>query len=938
MPEVQNTLEELVVVGFGTQKKKDLTGAVSQVSADQINNRPVANIGQALQGVIPNLNINISNGSPNTNASFNVRGITSLNSNDNSASLGSPLILVDGVPGDMSRLNPEDIESVTVLKDAAASAIYGARAAFGVLLVTTKSGTKGQSRVDYSNSFQWSSPTAVPDILSAYSIQEGIVNGYVHRGLSAPANDILHLEKIQEYMNDPVNQLPYYLNASNAVLWRANVNPYDETLAASAPMQKHNLSINGGTDKITYYGSIGFQNQDGIYRINTDNLKRYNLMLNLNSQVNKWFNMGFRTAYNNSTYNEPVSPAGKGGWWTAMSQEPNRNVFMPVKTPASSPVGEIYTDNIVSFMEYGSKNTENNSSLVMTLSPKVTLTQGWNVRADVSYKNQGNYTKTFVPLHRRVETNWNTTTTHTDPSRIYKYDFGSNQYTINAYTDYIKTFAQHHNVNALLGFNQEWYTDNWFSAQRNDVNPNIPTINQAQGLQLVNDGESHWAVRGLFYRLEYDYKGKYLLKSNGRYDGTSRFSTDTRYKFFPSFSAGWVLSEESFAEGLKPVVNFLKLRASYGSLGNQNVSNYAYVLSYNTSSNLDYLFGGVRPVYVTPPGLLDANLTWETSATLDFGADVTLFRKWDLTFDWYKRTTSDILAPADQLPVTLGTAVPLSNSGMLTTKGWEVTTSYKDATASGIRYDFTFTLSDYQSKVTRFNGNKNKLIGSLYEGMTVGEIWGYETYGLFQTQEEINAAPSQSKINSGIWFPGDVRYVDRNGDGEIFSGNNTVDDSGDRRVIGNSTPRFAFGLNSNLRYKGFDVNLFLQGIGKRDLWIGNNLYWGAGATGTYEVYNNSWTPERTDAHYPLYYNAAKNRQVQTRYLENGAYLRVKNISVGYTLPASVSESIKFKKLRVFGSAFNLLEFKSLPKTFDPEVVSMAYPIMRSYAFGIQASF
>ncbi|MBE8715040.1 SusC/RagA family TonB-linked outer membrane protein [Sphingobacterium hungaricum] len=937
-----NSLEEVIVVGYGTQKRKDLTGAVDQIGAEAIGNRPTTSFGQTMQGLIPNLNVGIANGNPSTNASFNVRGTTSIVWNTSTSafesSLGSPLILVDGVTGDVNNINPEDIETVTVLKDAASASIYGARAAFGVILITTKSGKSGRSQIDYSNSFQWSSPTAIPNILDAKTIQEGIIGAYANRGLSVPTNEELKLEKIIEYMNDPVNVDPYFMNG-NSIVWVGNVNPYEEGLAKSAPMQKHNLSISGGNENTTYYGSFGFQNQDGIYKINTDNLKRINANLNVSSQINNYFKIDFRTQYNNSTYNEPRSPVGKGGWWTAMSQDPGRNVNMPMKTPEDSPVGVMYTDNILSFMDYGATEGENISNLILTASPRITILPQWSVQADISYKNYELDNKQFVPLLTRVENSWTSfTNVHTNPSYVSRYNAQSNQYTINIFSDYSKTIAKDHNLRAMLGFNQEWYTDFYTDASRQDVNPNIPTMSQAQGVQTVTDGESHWAIRAMFYRLTYDYKGKYLIQSNGRYDGTSRFGTEDRFAFFPTVSAGWVVSEEEFASNWNPYVSFFKLRGSYGSLGNQNVPNYSYLLYYNTQSNLAYLFNGVRTLYVQPPGLVDPNLTWETATSANIGVDFQLFNKWDFTFDWYSRTTSDILAPAEQLPATLGANVPLSNSGEIQTQGWEFSTTYRNKTNFGLSYDFRLTLSDYKSKVNNFNGNDNKLLSQFYDGMNIGQIWGFETYGLFQTQEEIDNAPKQTKISSSIWYPGYVRYTDLNGDGEISTGTNNVNDPGDRKVIGNSTPRYQYGFTTNLNYKGFDFNLFIQGVGKRDLWISNNLFWGAGTTGTYEVYNDSWTPENTDAYYPIYVNAGQNRNVQTRYLQNGAYLRIKNIALGYTIPKEVTEKMYFKKLRIFTSAFDLLEFKSVPDTFDPELTGMDYPIMRSYAFGIQASF
>lgn len=946
----KKALEEVVVVGYGTQKKANLTGAVSQIDSKMLENRPTANLGQALQGLIPNFNVNIANGNPKTSASYNLRGATSFykdaaDENKIKFSNGSPFILVDGIEMDPKLLNPEDIASVTVLKDAASAAIYGARGAFGVVLITTKSGKGEKTKVSYTNSFQWSSPTAVPDILDAYTLQDAVVKALQMENGSV-SNELIRLQKIKEYMDDPINNEPYYFADNDTrkvnILWRGNVNPYNEALLKSSPMQKHNLSLSGGNENTSYYGSFGYQNQDGLYKINTDNLKRYNALLNVSSKVNDWFKMDFKTSYNNSTYIEPVSPDGKGGWWRAMSQEPGRNVSMPINVPASLNVPQKYTDNILSFMDYGSSADENNSNILLAASPTIAFTKAWSLKGDFSYLANSTTRKTIVPRLERLETTVGSyTTTHTDPDYISRYNFDSNKYTINLYTDYTKTISGKHNFHGLLGFNKEWYTGLNASARRNGVNVNVPTLGQALGVMTVDDNEAHWAVEGLFYRFTYNYNGKYLFESNGRYDGTSRFQADSRYKFFPSFSAGWRVTEESFAKSIKPYINDLKLRASYGSLGNQNVSGYyPYILQYSTDAQIYYLMDGIRPVGIRPPGLVDPNFTWETATTINFGLDLTAFNNFEINFDWYRRRTTDILIDGLKLPAVLGAASPQINSGTMDTKGWELTVKYRNTTGYGLNYDFAATLSDAQSEVVKFANNPNNLTGdkNLYEGQKMGEIWGYETYGIFQSQEEISSAPSQKLISSGLWFPGDVRYKDLDGNNEITFGNNTVGNPGDRRIIGNETPRYQFGLNSNFSYKNFDLNIFVQGIGKRDLWIGNNLYWGAGATGTWETYNNSWTPERTDAFYPAYKNASRNRHVQTRYLANGAYLRMKNLAVGYSIPKALTDKIKLQRLRVSASAYNLFEIKSVPETFDPELVGMNYPILRSFAFGIQATF
>jgi TonB-linked SusC/RagA family outer membrane protein len=944
----KKALEEVVVVGYGTQKKANLTGAVSQIDSKMLENRPTTNLGQALQGLIPNFNVNIANGNPKTGATYNLRGATSFykdvdDANKIKTSNGSPFILVDGVEMDPNMLNPDDIESVTVLKDAASAAIYGARGAFGVVLIKTKSGKGGKTKVTYSNSFQMSSPTTVPDILDAYTIQDAVVKALQMENGSV-SNEIAKLEKIKEYMDDPINNEPYYYTDATKknIIWRGNVNPYKETLLKSSPMQKHSLSLSGGNENTSFYGSFGYQDQDGLYKINTDNLKRYNALLNVSSKGNDWFKMDFKTAYNNSTYIEPVSPAGKGGWWVAMSQEPGRNVNMPMLVPASLNAPFKYTDNILSFMDYGSSVDENKANILLAASPTINFTKDWALKGDLSYLSNSSIKKTILPYMQRMETVvGSATSTQTDPGYVERYNYNSNKYTINVYTDYTKTIGGKHNFHGLVGFNKEWYTEQDATATRTAMNPNVPTLGQAQGVMTVADSENHWAVQGLFYRFAYNYEGKYLLESNGRSDGTSRFQADRRFKFFPSVSAGWRVTEESFAKSIKPYINDLKLRASYGSLGNQNVTGfYPYILQYGTTAQISYLMNGVRPVGITPAGLVDPDFTWETATTIDFGFDLSAFNHFEINFDWYRRRTTDILIDGLKLPAVLGTNSPQVNSGTMDTKGWELGVKYKNTTSYGLNYDFAATLSDAQSEVVKFANNPNNLITDalLYEGQKIGEIWGYETYGIFQSQDEINNAPTQKLISSGLWFPGDVRYKDLDGNNEITPGNSTLGNTGDKEIIGNNTPRYQFGLNSNFSYKNFDLNIFMQGVGKRDLWINNNLYWGAGSTGTWETYNNSWTSERTDAFYPAYKNAGRNRQVQTRYLANGAYLRLKNLAVGYSIPKSLTDKIKLQRVRVSASAYNLFEFKSVPKTFDPELVGMNYPIIRSFAFGIQATF
>jgi len=943
---------EIVVVGFGTQKKVNLTGAVAQVTSKEIENRPVSNIGQALQGLIPNLNVTNSNGSPNSTPAINIRGGTSFFKDPADGNFkfqtGSPYTLVDGVPMDISQINPEDIESISVLKDAASSAIYGARAAYGVLLVTTKKGRRSDKpSLSYSNDFQWNKPAAIPDLLNAYQIQDALIKAQALQNGSASTDMETTLAAIKAYMDDPKTAPPYIMsipgNDASSIIWVANQNPYKEAVRESSPMQKHNLSLSGGNGKSTYYASLGYLDQDGMYKLNTDKFKRYNATFNLSSTVTDWFKLDFRTSYYNTQYTQPVNPAGKGGWWRALSQEPVRNVNMPMKTPENSPngMGGMYTDNILSFMDYGSRDKQSTENLLIAVSPSVTLTKDWNIKSDISFTSNNYGEKQVIPELDRVENSWySTDNVYTSPTSVDKTVDHYNQYLVNLYTDYKYDIKSHH-FYALAGFNQEWYKDDYLEGVGNGmITPEVPVIDQTTGQRNAYDAESEWAVRGGFYRFTYNYKGKYLLESNGRYDLTSRFPHGSRGKFFPSLSAGWRISEEKFAESIKPIVTDLKLRGSYGSIGNQNVANYIYVPSYGTISQVQQLFNGIRPVGITPPDLVDPNITWETASTTDFGLDATLVNKLDLTFDWYRRNTTDILVDGNKFPAVLGASAPTQNSGALQTDGWEFSAKWHDRTSGGLSYNLAFVLSDYQTTITKFNGNPNKLLSTLYVGEKMGEIWGYETYGIFQSQSEIDKAPSQKQLYSGIIYPGDVRYANINGDSVISSGSNTVTNPGDRKIIGNSTPRFQFGLNSNFSWKGFDLNVFLQGVGKRDVWVGDNLFWGAiaGGTGTKEVYENSWTPENTNALYPAYRAASQNIQVQTRYLQNAAYVRLKNIALGYSLPVRTVNHIGLQKIRIYVAGYNIWQYSKVPQVFDPEVLSANYPMIKSYAFGLQATF
>ncbi len=969
LQEDSEILDEVVVVGFGTQKKVNLTGAVASVSSDVLENKPVGSIGQALEGVIPNLNVSPVSGSPNSVATFNVRGGTTMGQNDKGVweiKTGSPLILVDGVQMDetyLGMLNPSDIESISLLKDAASAAIYGARATYGVLLVTTKTGKKDQkANVTYNFDMQWNTPSHRPDIMDAYTIQLAANQLTKLTGGSVSTWEDQLLAAKKAWKDDPQNAPEWiYQEGSNSKFsWVRSMNPYDEVVRDWTPMQKHTVSVKGGSAKTSYYISLGYQRQEGMYKINTDVKNRFNGLMSIDTEINKWFKLGTKISYNTTNYDEPYLNPQKGSLWSAMMNEVNRNICAPIRTSADDPLPDIWTDNVLGWLAYGATKSTKRTNAIFNVTPTITLMPGWTVKAEFSYAPNEYFEKSVIPTREYVNDDWSSIVkTHTDPSSVKESTEHSDYYTINAYTNFNKTLGKH-DLGAMVGFNQEWYTYRSMSAEGEGIlNTNLPFINSATGNQYAGDGANHWAIRGMFARLNYVYDNRYLLEFNGRYDGTSRFPKADRFKFFPSVSAGWRISEEKFMRPFKTWLDNLKVRASWGSLGNQNVDNYAYISEYDSVDYVSWNMGGGRPMGISPGGLISPVLTWETATSLDFGVDVTLFKnRLDFTFDWYTRETKDILMAADKFPAVLGASAPKKNSGILKTNGWELNLSWRDRVNKDFSYDINFVLSDYMTKVKKFDGNPNMSLSTLYDGKKMGEIWGYTCLGILQendfTVDENNKyvlnGPRQTDLGS-TWYPGDLKFADLGGtpgddvnksdagpDGKISNGENTIYNHGDLKVLGNSTPRLRFGLNSNIRWKDFSLNVFFQGVAKRDVFISNNmLFGGKDSAGNYDTFKNSWTPENTNAQYHMY-GRGQNLTTNTRYLYNGAFIRLKTLSLGYTLPKAWTSKLSLNAVSVNLSGYNLFEISGVPDVFDPESIQSAYPMMRSVALGVQVNF
>ena len=947
-----NDLNEVVVVGYGTQKKANLTGAVASVNGSVLENRPISNIGQGLQGVVPNLNVSMGHGgAPGAGASFNVRGTTSLNG-------GEPLVLVDNVQMDANLVNPDDIESISVLKDAASAAIYGARAAYGVILITTKKGKlNSRPTVQFSASGYWQSPAVEMHNVNSLDYLKMIDIAYQNSGGSGHYFNPLVYEYTEKYVNGTYDQPVFFDKSYSAFKYGYNGNTdWWNELYKTSFSQIYNASISGGSQKTRYYVSLGSNNQGGILKATDEKYNKYNANINVTSELTPWMEVSAKIAH---TYTTEMHPTGGT---TAMNNtaysglsaysgmmKSDLSPLMPVKHPDGHYAGQGNFTNPVAIQAQGGNARYRQNDLWMTAGVKLTPIKGLIVNADYTWNYYGwastqhvrnFYDYTAVPGTENYYP-W------TNPSSVTRSNSDDYYSSFNAFAEYNLSLGNNdHNMKFMVGYNQEKKRTQYYYAGRKDlIDPENPAINQAIGDMAIDGNMGQWAVNGTFARFNYDYKGRYLLELNGRYDGSSKFKKGHRYQFFPSISAAWRISEEKFFEGVKSWWDNMKLRVSYGSLGNQAVNgNFPYLATYGINTKYGALLGGGRPVAVYAPGLVSSSFTWETVNQIDFGFDAAFLRnRLSASFDWYRRNTKDMLTDGEVLPAVLGASVPRQNAANLKTVGWELSLEWNDRLANGLSYHVKGVLSDYQSTITKFN-NPTGLISQYYVGRKLNEIWGYLSNCLFQPVQEANAHANQSYLYGGKWTAGDVRFEDLDGNNKIDIGDNTLANPGDRKIIGNSTPRFAFGITAGLEYKGIDFEMFWQGIGKRDWFPGSGsaAYWGF--TNEWQTPLTTsldyWTPENTNAFFPrLGWANGGNRNTSTRYLQNASYCRLKNVTLGYTLPRNILDKIGVSRLRVYVTGENLLTFTSLIKAFDPETLNnMTYPINRKIAVGLNLTF
>lgn len=978
LDESETLVNEIVVIGYGSQKKVNLSGAVGQVTADDLERRPISDISKGLQGVVPNLNIDFSSGEPGQGAHVNIRGVPSING-------GSPLLLIDGVAADIKELNylmPQDIESISVLKDAASAAIYGARAAFGVILITTKTSKENRIKINYNNGITWKKPTIFTKRTADPYIYLKLKNiGALNTPWSSGhVTSDERLEWARRRSDDPSSSPAVRLNPLDETQWdyMGDTNWMDKYLNNGTASAMHQLSLSGSTNRTRFLLAAGYNYDQGVLAktVDHDDYRRYNTHLKVDYKVWNWLRIGNNTSFvladrnKPSHYNENISQI-----YDAQPSDMDKN---PDGTWASDGLGK-YLAEIVD----GGRDRTQNTLLRTSFSGEASFWEEMvRINVNFTFSTGNDINKWYYSKYKigygpdDIREKGSSQANVNNENSLYK--------VFDVYGTFNKRFSKHQ-VTAILGFNQEYYKRDKVSSTRHNLMSDMyPSIALASGEQHVTELIRDWAVRGLFYRANYIYDDKYIFEINGRYDGSSRFPSDKRFGFFPSGSIAWRVESEPFFQNLLQTVSQLKLRASYGSLGNQLVSEYGYIPTMEASTG-KYIIDGALQQIVSSPELVSQNYTWEEVNTLNFGVDLGLFNnRFSSSFDIYRRDTRGMLALGKELPGVIGAKEPMENAADLRTIGWELSIGYNDQLklfGKPLSLGARFVLSDNSTEITKFD-NPDKNLSQYYEGQRLGEIWGLQNDGMFQSEEEIANLDETQIIPWGALsiVKGWPKYKDLDHDGKITKGA-TVDKPGDLSIIGNSSPRFRYGLNFNMEWNGIDFTAFLQGVGKRDYYPERYLYWSffqqpysGGQIHAFDFYrpkddspaemekhsqayiNAGLASKNTDSKYPVMqcWLADANLGVgihgmglaipQTKYLLNASYVRLKNVTLGYTLPNSWTEKIHISKCRIYLSGDNLLALSELCKYFDPEAVTdenhfgYVHPFNRQYTIGLNITF
>ena len=981
LKEESNYLNELVVVGYGSQKKANLTGAVSVISSETLKDRSALDVGHMLQGSVPGLNITTSSGRPGQGVSVNIRGLNSING-------GSPLVLVDGAEGNLLYINPADVESISVIKDAAAAAIYGARGSAGVILVTTKNGSKekgGNATIRYSGRYGITTPTTSTDWESRgyYSVY---LNNLFWEAYSPGTQYATYTDEDMQQLwirrndktEDPARPWVVVDNRGGRDTYNyyANTDWWHVLYRDTKPTTSHTVTLSGATDTVNYLVSGGYTYEEGMFRESPDKYGRYNMRVKLSFDVAPWFKVGTNTSYFKSIYSYP----GKSGVNDSFAKS---TVHALASYPRTNPDGShifltqyngySVMDGLMMLLSGNNKNEDNTDNISETFDVTITPFKGLSLKADYTYNllynrnvnraTNGKYS-TFPGVIETIDTgDFEDKLTEKSSINIYQ--------AANVYATWEKIWNDAHNFKIMAGVNYEtkWLKDvtamgyNMFSETLNDLDL---TGSDEEGNKRtdVSGGQNEYRTAGYFARINYDFKDRYLFEANARYDGSSRFLRGSRWVFSPSVSLGWRISAEPFWENIKEWWNEAKIRASYGQLGNQQMSDYyPAIRTISTSGSSSYLLGGPKPSLATISAPVSSGLTWERSVQTNVGLDLSFFgSRLNVSLEGYIRDTKDMLTAGEPLPATYGYSTgPQENVADLRTKGYEISIDWNDhffLAGRTFRYGIGLLFSDYVSHITKFNNPEKIFAKSYWEGMKYGDIWGYHVEGLFASDAEAAAWDvDQSIVNdlmTGGLKAGDLKFADLDGNKKIDRGREKVGDSGDWKVIGNSRPRFNYGVNLNASWNGFDIAAFFQGIGKMDWYPTTDAraFWGPYAR-PYETFiprdfhTQYWTEDNPNAYFPrprgyvALYTSRELGIANDRYLQNIGYLRLKNLTFGYTLPVRITQKVSISKLRIYFSGENL--FYYCPglhsKYIDPEMAMTQgnlrlYPWQKTFTFGI----
>lgn len=965
LTDISSSLDEVVVVGYGTQKKANLTGSVTTVKMDDVlGSRPLTNTSSALQGAVPGLLVSSGGNAPGTGKSFQIRGAYSV-SNGNI----SPLVLIDNVEGDIDLINPEDIESVTVLKDAASSAIYGARAAGGVILVTTKR-PKGQTsfHLNYNNNFAFANATNMPK----QAPLETYLNTYMDAAgdqfwsLGAPSVS-KWLDYLHQYRQNPssLNVVGdgIYKDEESGAIYYLNEKDLVKNMLETSFQQTHNISMSGGTDRLRYRLSGGFINNDGVLITDKDRFRRLNVSGYIGADITKWLTQEAIFSYASNRNSLPSSALGAIYGTRLASFYPEGTMPEGIDQlggeglPFFTPKNQVLWSN-------PSRHKKDNPRIYLktTLKPVKGLEVAFEYTFDKNIYDYSWYTgkKAYTTIQGGKDV------TPTD-DYLTKTKSYTNYNSVNLYGTYSFNIKTDHKFKVMAGFNQESsYYESMAATSYGQAVTEVPSLGGGTSKLTATDSYSQYAIRGGFFRVNYNYADRYLFEVNGRYDGSSKFPKKNRFGFFPSASIGWNIAQEQFMTSTRSWLDGLKLRASYGMIGNQNIAPYAFIpsMSLNNKYNGWLIDNNYVTAVTSLPALVSQTFTWEKVKTLDIGLDFTLFKnRLTGTFDWYQKNTTGMLAPGMQLPAVIGAAAPYQNTADMRTNGWELNMTWRDRIGE-FGYSIGFNISDATSKITKYDSNESNLLSTFYTGQKLGEIWGYIADG-FYTVDDFESTASW-KLKEGITSingynprPGDIKFKNLRDDDEttnvITGGNGTLENPGDRKIIGNSTPRYLYGVNLGAGYKGFDLSVFLQGTGKRDAWLANALtfplysdykyvtlyeglsdYWKPvdAANGDYTAVNPNAKYARI---YDNYGNMGSNYRTSDKYLSDASYLRIKNVTLSYAFPKKWVSRIMLNSLKAFVSIENLATFSNLPKGIDPETLSWNYPSFRTVSFGLSLS-